>query len=89
MISFLIKVENLNQDFLLLFFCPLFNQIFAKDCILVSSRRKKDSVASIIIDTKDSLNTPLIIKTQSIESLSETDETTSRPRSVTPTIKYR
>ena len=56
---------------------------------LVSSRRKKDSVASIIIDTKDSLNTPLIIKTQSIESLSETDETTSRPRSVTPTIKYR
>ena len=56
---------------------------------LVSSRRKKDSVASIIIDTRDSLNTPLIIKTQSIESLSETDETTSRPRSVTPTIKYR
>lgn len=54
----------------------------------VSSRRKKDSIASIIIDTKDSLNTPLIIQTQSVESLSETDETPSRPPSITPSIKY-
>jgi len=54
----------------------------------VSSRRKKDSIASIIIDTKDSLNTPLIIQTQSVESLSEPDETPSRPPSITPSIKY-
>ena len=58
-----------------------------KHCILGGLCRKKDSVASIIVDTKESLKTPLIIQTQSIDSLSDPDENpvTSRP----PSIKYR
>ena len=70
------------------FFKSTYEAKFVKTTIFLeegTNVRKKESVASIIVDTKESLKTPLIIQTQSIESLSEPDEPLSRP----PSLKFR